>query len=45
MTIVPPRKRNKDTKQRRRKEETLMENINKEKDVKTEIKRKNNNFI
>jgi len=45
MTIVPSRKRNKNTKQRRRKEETLMENINKEKDVKTEIKRKNNNFI
>ena len=45
MTVVPSRKRNKNTKQRRRKEETLMENINKEKDVKTEIKRKSNNFI
>jgi hypothetical protein len=44
MTIVPTRKRNKNTKQRR-KEETLMENINKEKDVKTDIKRKSNNFI
>jgi len=37
MTIVPTRKRNKNTKQRR-KEGTLMENINKEKDVKTDIK-------
>lgn len=44
MTIVPTRKRNKNTKQRR-KEGTLMENINKEKDVKTDIKRKSNNFI
>jgi len=45
MTTVSSRERNKNTKQRKRKEETLMENVNKEKDVKTEIKRKSNNFI
>jgi len=45
MTTVPSRKRNKNTKHRRRKEQTLMENINKEKDVKTKIKGKSNNFI
>jgi hypothetical protein len=45
MTTVPSRKRNKNTKQRRRKEQTLMESINKEKDFKTEIKGKSNNFI
>jgi hypothetical protein len=45
MTTVPARERNKNTKQRRREEQTLMENINKEKDVKNKIKGKSDNFI
>ena len=44
MITVTTRKRNKNTKQRRRKEQTLMENINKEKDVKTGNKRKEQQF-
>jgi len=44
MTTVPARKINKNTKQRRREEQTLMENINKEKDAKKEIKRKEQQF-
>jgi hypothetical protein len=45
MTTVPGKKRNKNTKQRRREVQTLMENINKEKDAKKEIKGKSNNFM